>query len=155
MREETANGVEPQDGESAERKILKQSESNLDGNDDWNGLSPRPIGWLKAPLFHGFHGFFFQPKSRAFHDLNFRGAAIRSDHRLKNDRALVFCLAGFLGIFRIRAIDTRRVADSACSRMVGPPAGTAAGTRTQAAPFAAANACARAASDAAAAAGTA
>src|SRR5216684_3822247 len=138
-----------------ETEILEQSESNFDGDDHGNGFPARPIGRLESPLLHGFYGFFFQPKSRALHDLNFRGAAIRSDHRLKNDRALVFCLAGFFGIFRVRAIDTRRIADAVGSRMVGPAACSAAGTWAQAAAFAAANPCARAASDAAAAAGTA
>ena len=138
-----------------EREKLKQSESNFDGNDYGNRFSAGTIGGLKAPLLHGFHGFFFQPKSRALHDLNFRGAAIRSDHRLKNDRALVFCLASFFGVFRVGAIDASRIANAVNSRAIRSAARTAAGAWAQAAAFAAANACASAAADAATAAGTA
>src|SRR5579863_7006100 len=135
--------------------MLEQSERNFDGDDNGNGFAAGTIGGLEAPLLHGFDRFFFQAKSRALHDLNFRGAAVRSDHRLKNDSALVLCFAGLLGIFRVGAIDAGRIADAASPGMIGPAAGTAAGARAQAAAFAAANAGARAASDAATASGTA
>jgi len=136
-----------------EREILEQSESNFDGHNHGNGFPARPIGGLKSPLLDGLNGFFFKPKAWPLHDLNFRGAAIWSDHRLKNDRALVFCLAGFFGLFRVRAIHTRRIADAAGSRVVGSAARTAAVAWAQAAAFAAANPSARPTSDAAAAAG--
>jgi hypothetical protein len=112
-----------------EEKMLKQSERNFDGDDHRDGLSAGPIGGLEAPLLYCFHSFFFEPKARALHHLNFRGAAIRSDHCLQDDGALVFCLAGFFRIFRIRAIDARRIANAARPRMICSAAGTAAGTR--------------------------
>src|SRR5579863_1315315 len=115
------------------RQILKQPESNFDRDDYRNGFSAGTIGGLEAPLLHGFHRFFFQTKPRTLDDLNFRGAAIWSDHRLKDDRALILCLAGLFGIFRVRAINAGRIADAACPRMIRSAARTASGTRPQAA----------------------
>src|SRR5260370_37895798 len=71
-----------------EREILEQSESNFDGDDHRNGVSPRPIGVLESPLLDGLYGFFFHPKSRFLGALNFRWAAIWAEHPLVKDRVL-------------------------------------------------------------------
>jgi hypothetical protein len=74
---------------------LQQSECDFDGDGHWNSFPAWAHGGFKAPLPYGFHGFFFEAKARAFHNLDLRGAAVRRNHGLKNNRSLIFCFAGF------------------------------------------------------------
>src|ERR1700730_18090579 len=72
-------------------------------------------GRLELPLFDGGDGFFIKSQSDAAGDSNITRMSIGVDDQPQNARALIFCLAGGLGVFGIGCGDRARGRDTSAN----------------------------------------
>src|SRR5258708_2191237 len=58
------------------------------------------------PILHLRHGFFFQPETRPFQNLWVEYAAISGNRHVEQHGSLILRLTRFVGVFRLRTVDT-------------------------------------------------
>src|SRR5712692_1317482 len=136
-----------------EGRRLQQTEGYFDEHLHGDSFSVGPERGFEAPLADLIHSSFFQTQAGALDYLDVRGAPVWRDHDLQHHRALVFRLAGFVGVQRQRAIRALRITHTAGAWTKYPAARAPARTRPQASAGAAPDASAFARADASSAAG--
>src|SRR6266700_2696223 len=124
---------------SRQRKKSVEVEGDFDLHAAVDGLPARANRRPHLPVPHLREGFFFQAKPGALDDDRVDHAPIGCDRHVEQHRSLIFGLARFVGVFRLRAINALGRADTVYTSAEDAAAGTAA--------FAWAEASARAAPD--------
>ena len=75
------------------------------------------VSGIALPKIHAFNSLFVQPHAQRFDDVSIVNPAIRADHHIQADYALIFCFSGFLGELRIGTIGAVRGAYPAFAQM--------------------------------------
>src|SRR2546429_3500699 len=121
------------------RKRLKQAENDFDVDAASHRFAVRSASGTHSPVLHCGDGLFLQAESRPLENARLDHAPVCGDDHVQQHAALIFGLARFVGIVRVRAVDATGLADAIHAGAEHSATGPAAFSWSKTAPGTAAN----------------